>query len=446
MVHSRPFLFVAFAFAVMADPVSSVAYAIEAALRALDGRLDLLLPTMALVIGIIALVIVNYWFLVARFPQGGGDAAAAGKAFGDAWGFPPMGALIVDFALTIAISVSAASSAIISYVPSLEAWRLPLALALCALVTGVTWFGHLGRLVFALFTLAFLAAATLVIARGWADPASVHAPPAAGGSGQAALAAVVLAFPVAMALATGVEAPLTAIAQLGQLGDRDRRRFGRGTLALTIAIVGSLTLSLTALAVHLGVGIPQPGSTMIADVARASAGDGAIYALFQATSAVLLLSAAASSFAAGPGLLRALSRRPGNPLGILPGVLGRTNAHHTPYWSVLVFFVASAVVVVAAGGHEQELVLFYAVAVFVSFLTGLLAMARFSLNEHKRVLLAVNGVAVVAVAFTIAVNLGRGYPVASLAAAALIATFLYALWVRAGRPSGIAEAERMIEA
>jgi uncharacterized membrane protein len=108
--------------------------------------------------------------------------------------------------------------------------------------------------------------------------------------------------------------------------------------------------------------------------------------------------------------------------------------------------VASAVVVVAAGGHEQELVLFYAVAVFVSFLTGLLAMARFSLNEHRRVLLAVNGVAVVAVAFTIAVNLGRGYPVASLAAAALIATVLYALWARAGRPSGIAEAERMIEA
>ena len=53
-----------------------------------------------------------------------------GKAFGDAWGFPPMGALIVDFALTIAISVAAASSAIISYVPALAAWRLPLALGL----------------------------------------------------------------------------------------------------------------------------------------------------------------------------------------------------------------------------------------------------------------------------------------------------------------------------
>ena len=45
----------------MADPVSSVAYAIEAALRALGGHLNLLLPTMGLVVGIIALVTLNYW-------------------------------------------------------------------------------------------------------------------------------------------------------------------------------------------------------------------------------------------------------------------------------------------------------------------------------------------------------------------------------------------------
>ena len=249
-----------------------------------------------------------------------------------------------------------------------------------------------------------------------------------------------------MALATGVEAPLTAIAQLGQLGDRDRRRFGRGTLALTIGIVGALTLSLTALSVHLGVGIPSAGATQISEIALAATGDGAAYALFQASSAVLLLSAASSSFAAGPGLLRALSRTPGNPLGILPATLGRTNAHHTPYWAVLAFLFASSAVVVAAGGSEQELVLFYAVAVFVSFLTGLLAMARFSLNEGNHALLAVNSVAIVAVGFTLAINLGRGYPLASLAASLLIAATLYAMWVRAGRPRGIAEAERFAEA
>ena len=71
LLFSRPALLIAFAFAVMADPVSSVAYAIEAALRALDGDLALLLPTMALVVAVVALVITNYHQLVARFPEGG---------------------------------------------------------------------------------------------------------------------------------------------------------------------------------------------------------------------------------------------------------------------------------------------------------------------------------------------------------------------------------------
>src|SRR5438093_3967478 len=87
VLHSRRALLIAFAFAVMADPVSSVAYAIEAALRALKGDLALLFPTMALVIGIIAVIIVNYHELVARFPEGGGAAAASGRAFGEAWAF-----------------------------------------------------------------------------------------------------------------------------------------------------------------------------------------------------------------------------------------------------------------------------------------------------------------------------------------------------------------------
>jgi hypothetical protein len=105
--RARGLLFFAFAFAVMADPVSSVAYAIEAALRSLHGHLDLLLPTMGIVIGIISLVALNYWQLVRAFPKGGGDPEAVGRAFGGGWSFLPIGALIVDFALTIAISVAA---------------------------------------------------------------------------------------------------------------------------------------------------------------------------------------------------------------------------------------------------------------------------------------------------------------------------------------------------
>ena len=119
---------------VMADPVSSVAYAIEAALRALHGHLGLLLPTMGIVIGIIGLVTLNYWQLVRAFPEGGGSPEAAGRAFGEEWSFLPIGALVVDFALTIAISIAAAGSAIIAYVPAIAPARIPIALGLTVLV------------------------------------------------------------------------------------------------------------------------------------------------------------------------------------------------------------------------------------------------------------------------------------------------------------------------
>jgi hypothetical protein len=431
----------------MADPVSSVAYAIEAALRGLGGHLELLLPTMALVIGIIALVTLNYWQLVHRFPQGGGSPEAAGRAFGEPWSFLPIGALVVDFALTIAISIAAAGSAVIAYVPDLAGMRIPLALGLMGLVAVLTWFGHGGRLVFAVMTCLFIAAAATTLAFGFLAPHNTHnAAPLTHGASPA-VAAVVFAFPVAMALATGTEAPATAIAQLGQLGDRGRGLFGRGTLLLTIVIVGVLTMALTALAVRLNVGIPQSDETQIANLGRAAVGGGgALFAFFQLTSGLLLLAAAASSFQAGPGLLKALARAPaGGGEGLLPGWLGRSNRHHTPVSSVLVYAAISAAIIVAARGQEQELVLVYAVAVFVSFLAGLLAMARFSHRDGARVLTATNLIGAFAVAFTLIVNLKRGYPLLALAGTGLIAALLYWRWIHTGRPSGLEEIERHAE-
>jgi hypothetical protein len=445
-IRSRPVLFVAFAFAVMADPVSSVAYTIEASLRSLHGHLDLLLATQVIVLGIIALVDVNYWQLVGRYPLGGGSAEAASKAFGTGWVFIPIGALIVDFVLTIAISVAAAGSAVIAYVPALAPTRVGLGMALLVGVAALTWFGHVGRLVFAAMTVVFVAIAVIMLAHGFLHPAVAQGrAPITGQTGPPVIA-VLLSFPVAMALATGTEAPATAIGQLGQLDADARRRFARGTLVLTLAIVAALTLAITQLAVRLHVGIPRSDSTQIADVAHAAAGNGVVYALFQATSALLLLAAASSSLQAGPGLLKALSRHPQSAgVGILPRTLGTANTHHTPYWSVAVYVAISAVVLVAAGGHEQELVLVYAVAVFVSFLAGLSAMARFSLREGRIGLAAANIAGAVAVAFTLAVNLARGYPLLSLAAMLVTAGVLYAAWVRQGRPSGVEEVELLAE-
>jgi amino acid transporter len=444
--RARATLFFAFAFAVMADPVSSVAYAIEAALRALGGRLNLLLPTMALVVGIIALVTLNYWQLVRRFPQGGGSPEAAGRAFGEPWSFLPIGALVVDFALTIAISLAAAGSALIAYVPALADTRLPLALALMAIVASLSWFGHGGRLIFAAMTCLFIIAAIATLALGFTTPHELHAQAPISHATSPALVAVILAFPVAMALATGTEAPATAIAQLGQLGDTGRRRFGRGTLLLTILIVSALTLGLTALAMRLHVGVPASDETQIANLARASDGDGSgLFAVFQLSSSLLLLAAAASSFQAGPGLLKALARIRANGDGVLPRSFARTNRHHTPVRAVAVYAVISAAILIASDAREQELVLVYAVAVFVSFLAGLLAMARFSHREGARLLTITNLLGAAAVAFTLIVNLGRGYPLLAIAGTILIAALLYWRWIDAGRPAGLEEIERHLE-
>lgn len=130
----------------------------------------------------------------------------------------------------------------------------------------------------------------------------------------------------------------------------------------------------------------------------------------------------------------------GAQTSLLPARLGVTNARYTLFWAVLVFVAIAAVVVVIGGGRDQELVLFYAVAVFISFLMGLAAMARFALLERRTASLVMNVSGAVVVLFTIGVNLLRGFPLVFVAAALLIALLLYRSWVRPGRPGGIAHA------
>ncbi len=201
-------------------------------------------------------------------------------------------------------------------------------------------------------------------------------------------------------------------------------------------IVGGLTMGLTALAVHLNVGIPATDSTQIGDLAEAAAGRGALFAFFQLSSGLLLLSAAASSFQAGPGLLKALAhgRRPGQK-GMLAPVLGETNRHHTPVAAVVVYTLISAAIILAASGQEQELVLVYAVAVFVSFLAGLLAMAHFARRQGNRLMTALNLIGAVTVVFTLIVNLARGWPLLSIAGTALVAGFPLLALAGGGTPA-----------
>ena len=94
-----------------------------------------------------------------------------------------------------------------------------------------------------------------MLALGWIDPYHAHGAAPITGSASPALVAVIFAFPVAMALATGTEAPATSIAQLGQLDNRPSA-FRPGHAGADDRHRRRADMGLTALAVHLHVGIP----------------------------------------------------------------------------------------------------------------------------------------------------------------------------------------------
>jgi hypothetical protein len=449
MRSSRLHLFVAFAFTVMADPVSSVAYAIEAALRALDGNPASLVAAMALVIAIIVVVSATYHQLIGRFPEGGGGAEAVAAAFGEGWAFLPLGALLVDFTLTVAVSCAAGTAALIAYVPELDAGRIPIALGLASAVAVGVLAGHRGRVGFAIATQAFLLVAAAVVVAGFAAGPAATAPTIGSGSAggpllaDASLAALLGALPLGMALATGVEAPSNAIAQLPELPDPGRRAFGRGTLWLMVGLVGALTISLAVLTVRLGVGLPGEDSTLLAEVARQAVGGGAPLAAFQGLSAMLLLAAAASSYLAGSGVLKALAGvgMDGDG-GLLPSRFHRENRFRVSHWGVGVVFAIAAVLIVAARGREQELVRFYAVSVFASFFAATLSCARLSRREGRPWATTLNLLGSALVAFVLALNLTRLDSTIALLASLALAAWFWRSWVARGRPRGVVGATR----
>lgn len=436
-MRARWLLTVGFAGAVMADPVSSVAYAIESALIRLDGDAAALGVSMTAVVFVIALVAMSYWQIIGLFPDGGGSAEAAGAEFGTRWTFLPLGALVVDFVLTIAISVTAATSALASWIPRVHDWSIPITWGLLVVVALLVASGGRGRLLLAAMTVAFVLASIVVVLAGLpieaaGQPIKDVAQLRDSGSD---LVGIIVAMSAAMALATGIEAPASAIAEVGHLDADGRRRLGRTALVATVVVVGVLTLALTLLVVHQGAGLPPDGQTLLAATVRDALGSGVLLGGFQLTTALLLLAAAGSSLQAGPGLAKALSRaHDGVEVPLLPRWFGRSTRDGVPWIGVAAFSFVAAVLVAVAGANEQTLVVFYAVAVFVGFAFGIAAMLRYNLRRGRRAAASLNALGLVAVVGTLALNVSRIDPIASLAAALVVAAVIDARWRRLGRP------------
>jgi fluoride ion exporter CrcB/FEX len=129
----------------------------------------------------------------------------------------------------------------------------------------------------------------------------------------------------------------------------------------------------------------------------------------------------------------------------VPARFAVLNRFHVPPWGILLVLVSSAGLIALAGGHDQEIVRYYAVSVFAGFLGATLGCARLSYRDARWAELAVNLVGIVLVAFVLSLNVARPAGVIVLTVAGLVAGYLYAVWVRRGRPAGVAEAELRAE-
>lgn len=377
------------------DALSSVAYAPQELLMILlIGGLAFLAfsPWIAAAVVVLLIVVVlSYRQLIKAYPSGGGDYEVASKNLGEIPGVIVGSALLVDYVLTVAVSVSSGVDNIISAVPELDPGRVELAVAFVVIIVIVNLRGvREASLVFAIPTYIFIGSVAFMIVVGLARTA-LGDPPIASSAEftveaqsltQVAVILLILrAFSSGCSALTGVEAVSNGVPAFR----RPKIRNAQLTLTLMGGIAISLFVGLTALAlvsqVHYAedpcdlIGFacesnPQP--SLMAQVAAATFGMGSIpFYVIQAATALVLLLAANTAFNGFPLLGAVLARD-----GYAPKALNTRGDRLVFSNGMIALGIAAIVVLVVYQAELSILIQLYIIGVFVSFSLGQLGMVR----------------------------------------------------------------------
>ncbi|WP_431920423.1 APC family permease [Micromonospora wenchangensis] len=348
------------------DLLSSVAYGPEALLTVLvlagSGALGLALPLSAGLVLLMVAVGISYRQTIPAYPHGAGSYLVAGDNLGVGAGLTAAAGLMLDYVLTVSVSIAAGVHAITSALPGLTPFAVPLGvlvilLLLAGNLRGVRAAGHL----FVLPTYAFVAAVLGLLVVGYLRAAgrgfAPVAPPVVPATEGLGLLLVLRAFASGAVSMTGIEAVSNAVPAFRT----PEWRNARTTLAWMVAMLVVLFAGLTLL-IHLAGLVPRPGETLLSQLARLTFPTGPWYAVVQATTALILLLAANTAFNDFPRLLFFMARAGHAPRRFLH--LGDRLA----FGNGLVALAGTAVVVfVAFGGHTEKLIPLYAVGVFLAF-------------------------------------------------------------------------------
>lgn len=358
------------------DALSSVAYATEEILRVLvlagTAALALSVPISLSIAAVLVLVAISYFQTIHAYPNGGGSYIVAHENLGEMPGLVAASSLLIDYILTVAVSVTAGVEAITSAAPQL----IPLRIEMCIAAIGlITWANLRGvresGSIFAAPTYAFVGLILIMLTAGFAKVFSgspVVASSAAVATGQQALTffLILRAFASGCTALTGIEAISDGIPAFRK---PESVNAGKTLIAMSVLLL-VMFLGITFLARDFGISI-DPHQTVVSQIGRSIFGVGILYYLLQGATALILLLAGNTAFADFPRLGFFLARD-----RYLPRQLANRGDRLVFTNGILTLALMASVLVILFGGTTHALIPLYAVGVFISFTLSQSGMVR----------------------------------------------------------------------
>jgi amino acid transporter len=388
------------------DALTSVAYGPEAIIIVLAaagaGALHLVLPITLAIVALLAILVFSYRQVIDAYPHGGGAYAVSKDNFGAGVSLLAGASLIIDYTLTVAVSIAAGVATLVSAFPRLTPDIVPICLVILAIITllNLRGLGDAAR-AFLLPTAVFIVGLLAIIAVGLIHPLALHAPlpgrsllPAHGLQVVSVLL-VLKAFSAGCSALTGVE----AIANGVPLFKEPRVKRAKRTEMLLGVILGLMLLGLAVLADRWHVG-PRTNQTVLSQIMAMAVGRHWAYYIVSLTITIVLALAANTSFGGLPILASLLARD-----HYLPHLFSLRGDRQTFVAGIWTLAILSGALLIAVNGNTNTMIPLFAIGVFIGFTlaqSGLVIHWRRTRPPGWRSRAAVNGLgAVVTAAATV---------------------------------------------
>lgn len=354
------------------DPISSNAYATEAIMSILillgSGALQMTMPIAIGIATLVILVVFSYVQTILHYPEGGGAYTVTKDNLGRLPSLFAAGALLVDYTLTVSVSVSAGIRAITSAFPALHDYRVVLALTAIVLLTWVNLRGvRESGTVFALPTYAFVGGVLVVIALGLGryfgvvgtplEPHPLHIEPTDTFTQFAYIWLLLRAFAAGCTALTGIEAISNGV----QAFKPPESKNAATTMVWMGVIAMSLFMGISFLATHLSI-VPSPEDSVLSQMTRMVAGNGFLYYWVQFFTMMILILAANTGYQDFPRLSSFLAND-----RFLPRWLQNRGSRLVFTSGILTLAVLSSIIVYVFRADEIAMLPLYALGVMLCF-------------------------------------------------------------------------------